>query len=616
MYVRKIIIAVAALLVCAVLLVSVSFAWLSMSQAPEVSGMATHIGANGSLEMALLTPATYVDPSLIRTRVGDSMELGDFLQSNTSWGNMVDLSHEAYGLNQISIYPARLNARAGEEGLVYVGNNLLLFPEYSPDGRLETVNPNSVAAPYNGTEFHYSSESVGYGVRGIGTIPDISMQETALVNARVAVRSYGTSAVSAAKSIWKNNGHAWLSIYIRHYAEGNDTYTAADVEALESAATKLLSAVNYLDLALRQGVIGYAASLLDDEETFKTVRDTVENPSVPLSMIVSMGGVPLPSSLESRIQEIDQHKLALTMVIRQCNMMKGDSFTWAQIEPLVSGMIDGSKAYLNDRRLTSLAANPLGEDNVFSLIPDSGPFSAVAEYAGGYSVLFEYGDQTAVKTEVLTDGSEAYLQKLANLLDDLQISEDDEDQTVSAPLMDVYGYAVDMAFRCNAQESALLLQTTPTDRMESETDMVTNESMGSGSFMRFLSEEMSEEQLVAMMDAIRIGFIDNQNRLVALAKPGVLDYTATEEGGIQAPVFLYDFSVSENGCLTVGGRREASAPIVALEQSETTVLTIVVWLDGDSVDNRLASISQKSVSGDLNLQFSSSAALNSATGGR
>ena len=611
MYVRKIIVAVAALLVCAILLVSVSFAWLSLSRVPEVTGMETRLGANGSLEMALLTRATYMDPSLIRTRVGDSMELGDFLESNTSWGNTVDISQQAYGLDQISLYPARLNVRSGEEGLVYVGNNLLLFPEYSADGRLQTVNPNSVTAAYNGTEFMYSTEEPEYGVRGIGTIPNISLQETALVNARVAVRSYGASAVSAAKSVWKTNGQGIMSLYVRHYIEGNDTYTRADVDRLKSAASKLLTAVNYLELALRQGVIGYAAASVEDAETFQMARDTVENSSIPLSMILDSVGLGVPGTLKDRIEDVEETKTALTLIVRQCDRLRGDTFTWSQIGPLAEGMINPSKAYLNEVKLSALAGkDALGEDNLFSLIPGSGAYATVAEFAGDFTVLFDYNEHTSVEVEVLTDGSETYLEKLAELLDKLHISED-EDREVTAPLEDIYGYVADMAFRCNAEESFLLLQTTPAERAETETGANAADTMGSGSFMRFVSEEMSDEQIIAMMDAVRIGFIDNQNRLLALGKPGVLNATEVE-GGMQAPVFLYDFSVSADGGLLVGERKADGATIVELEQSEAMVITVVVWLDGDAVDNRLAGISPKSLSGDMNLQFSSSASLNVA----
>lgn len=614
MYVRKIIVAVAALLVCAILLVSVSFAWLSLSRVPEVTGMETRLGANGSLEMALLTRATYMDPSLIRTRVGDSMELGDFLESNTSWGNTVDISQQAYGLDQISLYPARLNVRSGEEGLVYVGNNLLLFPEYSADGRLQTVNPNSVTAAYNGTEFMYSTEEPEYGVRGIGTIPNISLQETALVNARVAVRSYGASAVSAAKSVWKTNGQGIMSLYVRHYIEGNDTYTRADVARLESAASKLLTAVNYLELALRQGVIGYAAASVEDVETFQMARDTVENSSIPLSMILDSVGLGVPGTLKDRIEDVEETKTALMLIVRQCERLQGDTFTWSQIGPLAEGMINPSKAYLNEVKLSALAGkDALGEDNLFSLIPGSGAYAMVAEFAGDFTVRFDYNEHTSVEVEVLTDGSETYLEKLAELLDKLHISED-EDREVTAPLEDIYGYVADMAFRCNAEESFLLLQTTPAERAETETGANAADTMGSGSFMRFVSEEMSDEQIIAMMDAVRIGFIDNQNRLLALGKPGVLNATEVE-GGMQAPVFLYDFSVSADGGLLVGERKADGAPIVELEQSEAMVITVVVWLDGDAVDNRLAGISPKSLSGDMNLQFSSSASLNVAQSG-
>ena len=41
-------------------------------------------------------------------------------------------------------------------------------------------------------------------------------------------------------------------------------------------------------------------------------------------------------------------------------------------------------------------------------------------------------------------------------------------------------------------------------------------------------------------------------------------------------------------------------------------MTVVVWLDGDHVDNSLAAISENSLSGALNLQFASDANLKPA----
>ena len=125
MYKRKIIIAVAILLVCVIMLSAASYAWFTMSRMPEVSGISTNVGANGSLEIALLDRLTYLDPTSIRVGIGDSAAVKDLFEANKTWGNLVDLSDENYGLNKITLFPSRLNLHPGADGTfrpaVFVG---------------------------------------------------------------------------------------------------------------------------------------------------------------------------------------------------------------------------------------------------------------------------------------------------------------------------------------------------------------------------------------------------------------------------------------------------------------------------------------------------------------
>ena len=46
--------AVASLLVATIMLVSTTYAWITLSQAPEATGLQTNITGNGSLEIALM----------------------------------------------------------------------------------------------------------------------------------------------------------------------------------------------------------------------------------------------------------------------------------------------------------------------------------------------------------------------------------------------------------------------------------------------------------------------------------------------------------------------------------------------------------------------------------
>ena len=98
---KKLIIAVMWLLVSSILLTTVSYAWLTMSLAPEVTGISTNIGSNGSLEMALLNPEGDLDA--IRTIVGTTL-LQDKTAANVTWGNLVDLNDES--LTDLWLYPA------------------------------------------------------------------------------------------------------------------------------------------------------------------------------------------------------------------------------------------------------------------------------------------------------------------------------------------------------------------------------------------------------------------------------------------------------------------------------------------------------------------------------
>ena len=119
-----------------------------MSKMPEISGIETNIGSNGSLEIALLSDLTYMDPSLIRSRIGDSVVVQDATISNLSWGNLIDLKDESYGLDKITLLPSRLNITPGEAEKGIVGSSVLTIPNFSADGRTEGFLSDTISAIY------------------------------------------------------------------------------------------------------------------------------------------------------------------------------------------------------------------------------------------------------------------------------------------------------------------------------------------------------------------------------------------------------------------------------------------------------------------------------------
>lgn len=155
--VKKLYMAVCMVLVASLLVSAASYAWLVLSQAPEVSGMASNIGANGNLEIAL-------GKNIRESAIGDSSNKSKVTQANRTWGNLIDLSDPSYGLQEIILRPVILNAAGGAVNTLHP----FMHPVYGTDGRVEKLYTNDVfAGIYNGERFVTSANE--YGVRAIGT---------------------------------------------------------------------------------------------------------------------------------------------------------------------------------------------------------------------------------------------------------------------------------------------------------------------------------------------------------------------------------------------------------------------------------------------------------------
>lgn len=153
----KLMAATSLLLVSAILLSLTTYAWFILSTAPEVTEMQTTAGANGSLEIALQSGDTVSD---IKNRVGDSSAVGSLKEANSTWGNVVDLSGNIYGLQGLSLLPARLNMNA--DGTVSKSSPLIM-PLFGQDGRIsELANLNSMR--YDDGKKEYVADQNKHGV--------------------------------------------------------------------------------------------------------------------------------------------------------------------------------------------------------------------------------------------------------------------------------------------------------------------------------------------------------------------------------------------------------------------------------------------------------------------
>ena len=240
---------------------------------------------------------------------------------------------------------------------------------------------------------------------------------------------------------------------------------------------------------------------------------------------------------------------------------------------------------------------------MITLAPDSGLIAEIAAYAGNYSAFSMWTDTVSVEIRTTAPNNQPHLIQVEKILENCKAA---AGGWTRSNLDDTYGFAVDLAFRCN-QKSDLLLQTAAATRVNEKSEVPVTQ--GGGSYMRFTSENMDTEQLLKLMDTIRIGFINDRNTLLAIAKLNVSNYEE-QETGVFAPLYLYDFEIDDGGVLSMGERRKDDASILSLPQNSPAIVSVVVWLDGDSVDNSLVdATSHQSMSGILNLQFSSSADL-------
>lgn len=157
-HLKERVIAVAILLAISVTMItSVSFAWMTISRAPEVNGLATTISTNGNLEIALSdTDGLAPDESA----VGDGN--GSVLETNLKWGNLVNLSNAAYGLDKITLRPASLSRRN-------LTTNPMYAVRYGEDGRVTGYTNDFAFSNYNGMVFEVPDET-RYGVRAVSSV--------------------------------------------------------------------------------------------------------------------------------------------------------------------------------------------------------------------------------------------------------------------------------------------------------------------------------------------------------------------------------------------------------------------------------------------------------------
>ena len=176
---RRLSAALIMLLVSSVMLVATTYAWFTLSTAPEVRNIDTTVAGNGSLEIALV-PANGNLGTIASGRGTSGTYAGGSnaaTAANVSWGNLVDLTDASYGLAKLEMTPAHVDISSDFK---------FTTAEFGYDGRIiSTPDDSADAYSYTGTTF----SGTNYGVRAFMS-DAASAKDVSAADAKVDAYAY------------------------------------------------------------------------------------------------------------------------------------------------------------------------------------------------------------------------------------------------------------------------------------------------------------------------------------------------------------------------------------------------------------------------------------------
>lgn len=629
---KKLVGAVCMLLVASIMMVSSTYAWFTLSTAPEITGISTSVGANGNLEMALLTSGTgddtntYKNLDKITSAVGDSGKA--VTEKNLTWGNLVDLSDESYGLGKIKLMPAALNIKNGAAGAFTVTpDNLLATPTYGTDGRVADLSGKTYTAKYVGNSWAFSESDPGYGVRAIGSNDNLTPQQAELLLAK----SEYNQALSAAKTTIQNalstNGkglsNAVMALALNGGEEQLEENQRTAITAMVDAAEKALAEIDKAYVALLK------ASVTTLEAAKYSAASGALNGKTTLAEAIEelkkVDGAPeIPTALTTLQSTLKTNKEAVATAKSKCTAGEGQDYK-AALNALVNTALVKVNGFtksemITDGQANSNFVNAVVKDGgaVVEMPDDSGVFAYIGSVAGNYAAPTKVDiDYKGLKLKDFsaTMKTEARLETTAGTL--LQAIKPSGDAGANVSLSDTYGYALDMAFRTNAASSYLKLQTDAKQRVYSTSE--NTDTQGGGSYMAFKSTlntagapNLDDATITKLMGAIHVAFIDPDTGTIY----GIATLNDIKRDGdfMKGALKLNDLTAAEGEKPTFSltartGNDGAEAKLMDLEQNKAKKLTVIVYLDGPTVTNADVANAETSLQGTLNLQFSSSADL-------
>lgn len=476
------VLAVALLLVMsAAMMTSATYAWLTISLRPELTGVNTTVAANGSLEIALATGDGKNAPG--ESKVGDSSaaEGQTITGANITWGNLVNLGDPMYGLDNLTLRPAQLNTAA-------LLTSPLYGALYGADGRITQLSSDfgyATWVPKDGDKPGYFSilEDV-VGVRAISsTKVEAVGAEAKYVSMVKAARDQNLAAAEMYKSLantggWMQSLATMMGLYMTARMNPNEADLSnpdcaiADIQNLRDMYSAFLDCFDAEAEAMAKTANLVFFLKYGDGNYTEYDKDTIY---ASTTASLKADGI--------QITDLEQFKKDRNIIASDLEKLKeiassGTSLKWKDsgLNAIVNNLVNVGACTIG---ANNTPISSIGASNAASYLSGTqearitnGILYRFEERTGGYISVKELSISATVRREILgmpmtvPATVKANIQTTAprdyNLFtNDLTYAESLNDGTYEggvAVAKDTYGLAVDFWVRTNADSSFLTLE--------------------------------------------------------------------------------------------------------------------------------------------------------------
>lgn len=645
--------AVALLLAISVsMMATASFAWVTLSTAPEVNGLATTVATNGNLEIALSNKKG-TQPNESTATDG----AGAITETNLTWGNLINLSDESYGLDHLTLRPATLET-----------GKLLTSPlksvTYSEDGRVSGTISNfaytnfridnsgakAFFVPENGTE---------YGVRAISSVTFNSvLGDAMLISLSNSVEANRTRADVSFKQLYNDPDYmnaitGLAGVYLTYRDKDVDQDVTKYVESIYFMMQDYATCLDYIGQSLLSAAnlhhfvycnnndVDYTAFSIDDIKD-GTAQATLSREGVTLNAMASYrnsvskfygsgnnAGVytPIESAYNSKRyvgwEEMSKYiNVMANIYTTTVNGVEAQSISGETIDELLAGGTN-PKAVIKSGLIvdmekmlgTGLQVNNLKMSGTLKGIPFNLTVSVTTAVTEPYYLV-----QDALAAEAKAEAGGL-------------IASD-------AVAADTYGMALDFWLRTNARDSKLKLegelvyerrevlgpdgQPELDENDQPKTEMVavgytganriweeddpglpvvgTSTSQGTGScYVFYPSSEEDKIQSLNLLRAISVAFVSEDGSLLAQADLDTVN-AIENYGRVLVPLQIREEVLTVIDPETNEETEVTKDYITEMVQNQATRITALVYLDGTMLTNSEV-LAASSINGHLNIQF-------------